>query len=43
MNKVYKLKWRRGKFGIWLTIKVIGNQNETDSKCLLYTSDAAEE
>lgn len=35
MNKVYKLKYRRGDFGIWHTIKVIGHQYETDSNKLI--------
>ena len=40
MNKVYKLKWRRGDFGIWHTIKVIGHQYETDSnKLICYLPD----
>ena len=40
MNKVYKLKYRRGDFGIWHTIKVIGHQYETDSnKLICYLPD----
>ena len=35
MNIVYKLKWRRGDFGIWHTIKVIGHQYETGSNKLI--------
>ena len=35
MNKVYKLKYRRGDFCIWHTIKVIGHQYETDSNKLI--------
>ena len=40
MNKVYKLKYRRGDFGIRHTIKVIGHQYETDSnKLICYLPD----
>ena len=40
MNKVYKLKYRRGDFGIWHTIKVIGHQYESDSnKLICYLPD----
>ena len=40
MNKVYKLKYRRGDFGIWHTIKVIGHQYEPDSnKLICYLPD----
>ena len=40
MNKVYKLKYRRGDFGIWHTNKVIGHQYETDSnKLICYLPD----
>lgn len=35
MNIVYKLKWRRGDFGIWHTLKVIGHQYETGSNKLI--------
>ena len=37
MNIVYKLKWRRGDFGLWHSAKVIGHQYETGSnKLILY-------
>jgi hypothetical protein len=40
MNIVYKLKWRRGDFGLWHSAKVIGHQYETGSnKLILYFPD----
>jgi hypothetical protein len=39
-NTVYKLKWRRGDFGFWHTLKVIGHQYETGSnKLICYLPD----
>ena len=35
MNKVYKLKWRRGDFGFWHSLNVIGHQYETSSNKLI--------
>ena len=35
MNIVYKLKWRRGDFGFWHSLDVIGHQYETGSNKLI--------
>ena len=35
MNTVYKLKWRRGDFGFWHSLDIIGHQYETGSNKLI--------